>query len=161
MKKLPRSRKPSCSLVLWGEGFEEGVATTFVTQLRAAGLCVRIVGLYGQRARGHYGLTLCADITVTTALTLAARASAVIIPCNATLLRGLTYDPRFAELLAQAKRNGAHFILREPKALQTPLCQPLALNEAERSFYAPYLEKHEIERFAYAMTQQLMLLTSG
>ncbi|MCP4289824.1 MAG: DJ-1/PfpI family protein [Gammaproteobacteria bacterium] len=97
--------------VLWGDHFEEAVATIFVTELRKAGLRVKVVGLSQRRTRGAHGLSLVPDLTLEEALPLANRTACLIIPCPATGLNRLASDPRLADFLHQAQANQATIVV--------------------------------------------------
>ena len=59
--------------VLWASEFEETTATIFVTELRQAGLPVKIVGLTRRISKGAHGLALVPDITLEQAIPLASQ----------------------------------------------------------------------------------------
>ena len=96
-------------LVLWATGFDEAVATLFVTQCRYLGLPVRLVGLTREGASGAYGLTLVPDAGLDEASHLAANAGCVVIPCPWLEAQQLRHDPRLGEFLRLAQANGARF----------------------------------------------------
>ena len=54
--------------VLWGDGFDEATATTFVTELREVGLPVKIVSLTAHQPKGKRGVALVSDLTLDQAL---------------------------------------------------------------------------------------------
>ncbi|MCB0186293.1 MAG: hypothetical protein KDE31_18625, partial [Caldilineaceae bacterium] len=60
-----------CCLVLWGEQCDEIAVVLFVTQLRAAGLRVWLVGIGSKRNSGAHGLSIATDLALDEALTLA------------------------------------------------------------------------------------------
>lgn len=105
------ARQDSYAFVLWGESFREIPATIFVSELRRAGIRVKVVGLNAQRTTGQYGLKLTPDITLDQALQLAKRAICVIIPSDLEQLQQFDYDPRITELLHQAQMNDARIII--------------------------------------------------
>ena len=47
--------------VLWGAQFDEAPATVFVSELRNAGINVKVVGLHGQHITGAHGISLKPD----------------------------------------------------------------------------------------------------
>ena len=63
--------------VLWGKGFYEASATIFVTELRRAGLRVKVVGLTQRRTSGAFGLALVPDVTLDQILLAASHARGV------------------------------------------------------------------------------------
>ncbi|NJN98486.1 MAG: DJ-1/PfpI family protein [Anaerolineales bacterium] len=66
--------------VLWADQFEEAPATIFVTELREAGLRVKVVGATPAPISGLHGLALVPDLTLDQALTLLAQVICLIIP---------------------------------------------------------------------------------
>jgi hypothetical protein len=51
-------------LLLWSDRFDEAATAIFATELRQAGLAVKVVGLAGHQAAGSSGLVLGADLTL-------------------------------------------------------------------------------------------------
>lgn len=88
-----------CCFVLWGDQCDEAAAALFVTTLRAAGLRVWVVGISGKRIGGAHGLQLVADLALDEALSRAAGAVCVVVPCTASVLAHFLYDPRVRHLL--------------------------------------------------------------
>ncbi len=97
--------------VLWADQFEEATATIFVTELREAGLRVKVVGLTLQQISGSHGLALVPDLSLDQALPLATSAMAVIIPCASRGIKRLKNDPRLHSFFYQAYSNQAKFVL--------------------------------------------------
>jgi hypothetical protein len=93
--------------VLWGQGFDELIACTFVTNFRRSGIRVKVVGISGSRNRGACGLTLLPDLAVHEALPLASHAMAVVIPCEEYILRRFVEDVQVRSLLEAAAGNRA------------------------------------------------------
>jgi len=81
------------NFTLWGEYFDEQLAITAITSLRAAGLPVKIVGLRGQQVAGWHGVALATDMTVAQALPLAHKASSVVISCHTPHAAQISNDP--------------------------------------------------------------------
>lgn len=115
-----KKRKISLSrdyiFVLWASQFDEIAATIFVTQLRDAGLRIKVVSPMQQKMPGEYGVALFADYTINRALRYASRAISVIIPSG---LKGIEVlqDVRFFELFQKAHLNKAKFFISDmPKA---------------------------------------------
>lgn len=100
-----------CAFILWGQHFEETLATVFATEFRKVGILVKIVGLCIQQARGVHGLTLSPDITLESALRQAGEAVCVIVPCGRTGLQRLENDPRISSFFHQALVNRALFVM--------------------------------------------------
>jgi hypothetical protein len=99
--------------VLWGNEFDEASATIFVTELRRAGLCVKVVGLTHRRANGIYGLALVPDLTLDEALPLAPYVMGAIIPCKSPRVKQLRDDPRLREFFCQAHAHKARFVIEQ------------------------------------------------
>jgi hypothetical protein len=98
--------------VLWGNQFDEATATIFVTELREAGLRVKVVGLTPRQINGAHGLALVPDLTLDQALPLAPQAICVILPYASRGIKRLRNDPRIREFfhLAYAS-NRAKFVV--------------------------------------------------
>lgn len=112
------------------------MATIFVTELRAAGLPVKLVGLHAQQLGGAHGLSLLPDLTLGQALALAGQAASVIMPCTAGELLPFKIDPRLADFLSRARANNALFVIKEsPAADAAELPLPPSL------LYAPASEE--------------------
>ena len=109
-----KKRKISLSrdyiFVLWGPQFDEVAATIFITQLREAGLRVKVVSPVRQKMPGEYGVALFADYTIERALRYASQAITVIIPCGLKAAKTLQ-DSRFFDLFEQAHLNHAKFFM--------------------------------------------------
>ena len=99
--------------VLWSHYFEEAPAVLFITELRQAGLCVKVVGLRGAQAPGVHGVVLQPDLTLGQALRLVHRASCVVLPCPAKRITALQNDPRLLEFFQQAAHNAALFVVAQ------------------------------------------------
>jgi len=97
--------------VLWANEFEEATATIFVTELRRAGLRVKVVGLTQRRSNGIYGLALVPDLTLDETSPLALNAICVVIPCKSPRVKQLRNDPRLREFFYQAHSNRAKFVI--------------------------------------------------
>ena len=80
--------------VLWGHRFDEATATILITELRKAGLRVKVVGLTRQLASGSYGLALVHDLTLEQALPLAHQTCCLIIPSKMPGIKRLEKNPR-------------------------------------------------------------------
>ncbi len=98
--------------VLWGDRFEEATAAVFVTELRKAGLLVKVVGLNSRQISGANGLILLPDLTLGKALPLAPYAVCVVIPYSLPDLKSLKTDPRLQKFIALARANTARFVIK-------------------------------------------------
>lgn len=105
------ARRDDYVFVLWGDRFEEAPATIFITELRQAGLRVKIVGITPRPILGTHGLGLIADLTLDQALPLAAQARCIIIPLPAPDLHRLKNDPRLQQFFDLAHQNQASFVV--------------------------------------------------
>jgi hypothetical protein len=97
--------------VLWGSQFDEAPATIFITEFRNAGLCVKVVGLYGLHIAGAHGLSLQPDIYLDDALRFASQTTCLIIPTTLRMLRPFSHDPRLDRFLAAIRSSGARVIV--------------------------------------------------
>lgn len=100
-----------CVFVLWGSNFDEVTATIFVTELRQAGLRVKVIGLDGSSPAGAHGLALVPDMPLSKALPLAERATCVIIPSALSLWLRIQDDPRVETFLQRSWANQAMFVI--------------------------------------------------
>lgn len=100
-----------CCFVLWGEQCDEAAAALFVTNLRAAGLRVWVVGVSGKRLTGAHGLGLLTDLALDQAITLANGVICLILPCGGERLARLLNDPRLVTLLQVGAAQQAQFWL--------------------------------------------------
>jgi len=106
--------------VLWGSNFNEAAATIFVTELRQAGLRVKVVGLDGDSPVGVNGLALVPDMPLSKALPLAKRARCVIVPCDACQWQRIHDDPRLTDFLLQSQQCGARLISEGGQTVHAP-----------------------------------------
>jgi hypothetical protein len=125
--KLHSSRTTHYAFILWGDRFEEQVATIFATELRRAGVCVKLVGLAGFKATGVHGLVICCDLTLSDALQLAHQAICVVLPCSLTTIKRIENDPRIREFFKQAGENQAQFIVQSAEVMDHLLLQSLSV----------------------------------
>jgi hypothetical protein len=138
--------------VLWRDGFDEMVATAFVTELREAGLLVKVVGVTLRQISGAHGLALIPDLTLDQALPLAAQATCIVIPSHIGRRKHLNDDPRLRQFFEQAGANHAQFITGRwyktgPAGLELP-----ASIEAAVTIYP---ETEDIVKFAREIAGQL------
>lgn len=98
-------------LVLWGDKFEEATAAVFVSELRKAGLRVKVVGLTPPQIRGSYGLVLVPDLTLDQALPLAADTCCLVIPHSFPGLKRLKNEPRLEAFFEQAVQNQTKIVV--------------------------------------------------
>lgn len=124
--------------ILWGEKFDEDVATLFTTEARRLGLCVKIIGLTGVQAAGGNGMIITADLTLGQAMPLADKAICVVIPCSPAILQRIEDDPRIPDFFQQANRNQARFVLSRAEAQQRSSLHTLPINPAHLAFYDDY-----------------------
>lgn len=116
MSHLPTGNQPAVDtqatiFVLWSESFDEASAVIFITELRDAGLRVKVVGPTSRPVAGVHGLALVTDLTMEQALPLTKQPVRwVILPCGAVGGQRLSNDPRVRTFLLQAHQHGACFI---------------------------------------------------
>ena len=132
--------------ILWGDRFEEATAVTFVTELRRAGLLVKVVGLNGQSSSGRYGLVLTSDLTLSEAMALADKAICIVIPCSVATLRRVENDPRVLELFQQARNNQAHFVVRNQEIQDESSLKGLLLDQDSIVYYIDSSDLTELVR---------------
>ena len=126
------SQFDECIFVLWGSGFDEAIATIFITELRRAGLPVKLVGLTQRRSNGAYGLALVPDLTLEETLPLADRTVCMIVPYTSTGNKRLRNDPRLSEFFERAHANQAQFVIGP-------------LDQADLAMFPPDIDKVIIE----------------
>ncbi len=97
--------------VLWGDKFEEAVAAIFVSELRDAGLRVKVVGLTHRLTNGRHGLALVPDLTLDQVLPIASRAACLVIPCLLPGLKRLKDDPRLPAFFQEVQARGAKVVV--------------------------------------------------
>ena len=100
-----------CAYVLWGEYYDDLLATIFASALRQGGWRTRLVGLHGATHTGRHGNTLVADIALGEALRSNEAIVCVLAPCAPEQL-DTQRDGRLADLLVRADREGAVFIAK-------------------------------------------------
>jgi hypothetical protein len=131
----PITKRSGHVLIIWGDGFDEAVAAVFTTELRRAGLPVKVVGLMGRQATGVHGLLLGADLTLSDALPIAHQAIGVILPCTAATMRRIDNDPRVYDLLQQACANDAMLMIQHTSVLSESRIKHLVTSEHSVSLY--------------------------
>jgi hypothetical protein len=138
--------------VLWSDGFDEMVATAFVTELREAGLLVKVVGVTLRQISGAHGLALIPDLTLDQALSLAAQATCIVIPSRIGRRKRLSDDPRLRQFFEQASSNQARFITG--RWYKTGLAG-LELPASVEGTVNIYPEMEDIVKFAREIAEQL------
>ena len=146
------SKSKDYIFVLWSDGFDEMVATIFVTELREAGLLVQIVGLIPRQISGAHGLGLIPDLTLDQALPLASSAICVIIPSSSRWKPHFDNDPRIYQLLEQAHQNRAIFVTGIRKEMNDTL---LDISSAISENTIIYPDAENLVIFARKMVQLL------
>ncbi len=138
--------------VLWGDRFDETVATIFVTELREAGLLVKVVGLTSRHISGAHGLTLLPDLTLDQALPLADQAVCLIIPATSQWGKRLNNDPRVHKFIKQASSSQTKFVVGLwNETIQSGLDIP----EAVRKNVIVYPQPENLVQFARELAKQL------
>jgi putative intracellular protease/amidase len=126
------SQSAELIFVLWGNGFDETTATIFITELRRAGLQVKLVSLTQRRSNGTYGLALVPDLTLEQILPLADRTRCMIVPYTSTGNKRLRNDPRLSEFFERAHANQARFVIGP-------------LDQADLAMFPPDIDKVIVE----------------
>lgn len=124
----PTTTSTGSVLIFWGGGFDEAATAIFASELRQAGLLVKVVGVVGRQAAGAHGLRLGADVTLSDALLLANQAIAVILPCTAAAMRRIDNDPRVCDLLQRACANDAALVVQDAGVVAAPCIRRLTLS---------------------------------
>lgn len=137
-KTLPSIDKAHYVFILWGDKFDEDVATIFTIEARRIGLCVKIVGITGVQAAGGNGLILTADLTLSQAMTHASNAICVVIPCSPATLQRIEDDPRLVEFFQEANTNHALFVVSNRDAVARSSIQALDQSRSQISYYRDY-----------------------
>jgi hypothetical protein len=147
---MPKSK--DYVFVLWSDGFDEMIATTFVTELREAGLLVKVVGLSLKQITGAHGLALIPDLTLDQALLLVPQAICVIIPTARIRSKRLNNEPRLRQFFEQASSNQAEFIAGKwPKIRPAGLDLPASVEEK----VIIYPETEDMVKFARKLAKLL------
>lgn len=103
--------------LLWGRHFDEIDAVIFVSELRTAGLCVKVVGLEGRPTAGAYGLVITPDLALGQLSSLAQQAIAIVLPCSLDRMLHYAHDPRLVYFLQEAQRRQVCFIVRHSELI--------------------------------------------
>lgn len=151
-------RSTSTVFILWGDQFEEAVATIFATELRRASLAVKLVGVTGPRAAGYHGIILAADVTLGDALEFATNASAIVIPCHTAILQRVEDDPRLREFFQQAVAHQARLIVRSAEVITRSSLQHLAIAPQQVLLYPASVD---LVTFAQSVAYSLSALVKG
>jgi hypothetical protein len=142
--------------VLWGDRFEEAATAIFVTELRKTGLQVKLVGLNSRQLSGANGLKLLPDLTLGQALSRAAQAICVIIPCALTDFKLLKHDPRLGEFITQAQVNQARFIIKQSNEIEAA-----DLDFLPRENVSTYPESEELLGFVRELAASLIAVSDS
>lgn len=97
--------------LLWGHYFDEVVAAIFVSELRQAGLCVKVLGLEGRPLVGMRGLVLTPDLSLGQLPRFLQRTFAIIVPCALEQLLHYAHDPRLVDFFQEAQHRQVHFVI--------------------------------------------------
>lgn len=141
--------------ILWGDSFEEAVAAIFVSELREAGLRVKVVSVSRQQTPGAHGLTLVPDLTLTQAIPLARQTSCVIIPCELRVLQHLKNDPRLREFFSLARTNQARILIGSLSGSEVEAFEYLSLSPEAVTVYPA---NEDLVEFARRLAGSLAIL---
>ncbi len=150
--KFYAHRSSHHAFILWGDKFEEEVTTVFATELRRAGLSVKLVGVAGPKAAGAHGLVISCDLTLSDALLLAQQAICLVLPCSVTAIKRIENDPRVHQLFQLIGQNQGQFIVQHAAAIEHLAAQPLAVSQAT---FAVYNEGQDLIGFARRLAGEL------
>jgi hypothetical protein len=139
--------------VLWGDRFDEAVATILITELREAGLRVKVVGLTPRQIGGAHGLALVPDLTLDQALPLASQAICLIIPSTTPWSKQLNNDPRIRQFIEQASSSQTKFVV---SMWEEPIQAGLALPTTVRENVMVYPETEDLVKFARQIAKLLV-----
>jgi hypothetical protein len=120
-----------------------------LSELRNAGLPVKLVSLARKTITGLYGLTLLPDLTLEQALPMASQAISIIIPSGSQGVKQLENDPRLAGFFKKAQANNAEFVIGRVLA-DTSLFPPSISNQL-----CIYPENEELVSFARQLSKFL------
>lgn len=140
-RKAQPTRTPLYAFILWGDRFEEEVASIFATELRRMGIGVKVVGLTGLQASGIHGLVLNADLTLGQALPMANKAICVIIPCSASVLQRSEDDPRVPQFFKEAMANQAQFVISSGDTIEQTSLKLISTPDTQ---FLMYKESYEL-----------------
>ena len=141
--------------VLWGDHFDEALASIFVTELREAGLRVKVVGLTPQRISGSHGLILVPDLMLEQALPLAINTICLVIPHDSNGLRRFNNDPRLGEFFSQTLTRQAKFVVSQLDAADmSELARFMGPNHDQIIAYP--INKADVFGFARALAGSLL-----
>ena len=118
---MRRCNRHCCAYILWGDQFNEVMATLFASELRAAGWRTWFVGLHGAEHAGRYGVTLVADLSLGEALRAPERMVCLVAPCPQAMVSE-HLDPRLRDLVQKARTQQA-VLITETEGSATATCQ--------------------------------------
>ncbi|MEM7125379.1 MAG: DJ-1/PfpI family protein [Chloroflexota bacterium] len=155
--RLSRLNPKPTVFILWADKFDECFATICVTQLRRAGLRVKMVGLAGRQAKGLNGLMLGTDVALGEVLAMVSDTVCLIIPCDKFALRRLESDPRLEDFLRQVSQNEALVVLGHTTAAEAAMIQWQEIF-CSKSVLTPPMD--DMMGFAQNLAQQLLTTIS-
>ena len=152
---MPSGRRitvPSgCTLIFWGNNFDEATTIIFATMLRDAGICVKMVGINGPCATGQNGITLQSDILISELSELIEQVRCIVFPCGQSSCQRMENDPRLTRLFAEAARSGAMFIVNTSR----DLVQALLPSSTSQEQILIYPGKEDLSAFVATIVYKL------
>lgn len=145
-------------IVLWGKNFDEAAASIFVTELRKAGLSVKIVGIGGRQLNGAHGLALIPDWTLDNAIAHFARVICIIGPCQVTQLRRLYDDPRLPKLIQLTHKHILRMVVGQldyPSLPDEEISSPLAMREMSEAKLTVYPASEHLLLFVRELAEMI------
>jgi hypothetical protein len=97
-------------LLLLAEGFPEAEATLYISELRAAGLPLKTVGLTRRPVRSEHGVQIVPDLTVDAVIQTSPRIALLILPGGKATVGASRTDPRTRLLLDLVQDQGGYFV---------------------------------------------------
>lgn len=148
------TRVHPCSLLLWGDHFDEVAAAVFTITLRQMGLCVKIVGLNGMVAAGHHRLGLYADLDLRQVGPFVNNMLCIILPCSQTNFKRFDADPLLQELFAMAAERQVKIIVYDDTVIKNSTLHTLGIASEDVAAY----DQTDLLTFAKEMAVDLLYL---
>jgi putative intracellular protease/amidase len=151
-KRTPKS-DPQV-LLLVAPQFEEEFLACCLSQLRSAGLAVRVVSAVAGAITGSHGLTIVPDEMIDPLWRSATPPRLVILPDGSTCASALLIDPRVHQLLGRTLRAGGY--LAAPSAAQAVVLSA-GLTEAQAPSHCLMQNQQELGEFVGEVVRVLMV----
>ncbi|MFQ5611571.1 MAG: DJ-1/PfpI family protein [Anaerolineae bacterium] len=126
------------------EGFEEGEAGIAVSELREAGLPVKVIGQTRQAVRGAHGLMVNTDLSLEQALLNCQNTTNLLIIGDRRWPYRISSDPRASRLVKTVANEGNPIVLSERISDLPPVWEEVPTHLIRR--YTPDLELRQTMR---------------